>query len=441
LCNFICQNKPMHTKKLIFSLLAFCYLLIILPSCEKNSDDTPPSVSLLSPSELEEFSVGDSIHVLADITHGSPVSSIKVSMLNENGIAILDPVYTFPGAAVYQLDVYFPIDENLESGVYTLLVSVSDGTNTRNVYRKLSIKGLERFFERAIAICRPNTLKTFVYAIDDTGAFQDIMNLSYGYTDSDISSDQRQLYILKPDPDVLYAYSLEDLSEDYSVTASPPYPLFNDVSYYHLFSYVTTGNGDIKAYDINGYPSFVTAPNVDTIPMMVKRHFSYVIAYCERRGGPERYLRQYHAGTGIFRAGLKINFSAVDMFSTSPDFVVIPGNKETESSIFIYNAVDYNMEDEIPMPAGLISGGVQVSSNIFLISHENGIYQYNHETKNVITWLPGVEADAITYDDLRQLVYFSEDQKVYVCRLSDAVAVQEITLPYEVLRLHIQYNN
>jgi len=104
LCNFICQNKPMHTKKLIFSLLAFCYLLIILPSCEKNSDDTPPSVSLLSPSELEEFSVGDSIHVLADITHGSPVSSIKVSMLNENGIAILDPVYTFPGAAVYQLE-------------------------------------------------------------------------------------------------------------------------------------------------------------------------------------------------------------------------------------------------------------------------------------------------------------------------------------------------
>ncbi|MCK5764891.1 MAG: hypothetical protein KAH26_02855, partial [Bacteroidales bacterium] len=136
-----------------------------------------------------------------------------------------------------------------------------------------------------------------------------------------------------------------------------------------------------------------------------------------------------------------INFSAVEIFSTSPDFVVLLGNKEAESSVFIYNSVDYNMEEEIPLPAGLIGGGVQISSNVFLVSHENGIYQYNHETKTVTAWLTGVEADAIAYDDLRQLVYFSEDEKVYVCRFSDAVTVQEITLPYEVLKLHIQYNN
>ncbi len=109
--------------------------------------------------------------------------------------------------------------------------------------------------------------------------------------------------------------------------------------------------------------------------------------------------------------------------------------------MFVYNSVDYNLEEEIPLPAGLISGGVQISSNVFLISHENGIYQYNHETKTVIAWLTGVEADVIAYDDLRQLVYFSEDEKVYVCRVTDAVTVQEITLPYEILNLHIQYNN
>ena len=439
--NFICENNPMRSIRLLYLLPVFCCLLIILPSCEKQNDDTLPSVSILAPTELEEFSVGDSIRVIADISHGSPVSSIKVSLLNGNSIPVLDPIYIFPGATAFHLDRYFPVDENLESGLYTLLVSATDGTNTRNVYLKLSIRGLERFFERAIAICRPNTLKTLVYSIDEDGAFQNIRSLDYGYTDSDISSDQRQLYILKPNPDILYAYKLEDISEDYSITASPPYPIYNDVSYYNLFTYVATGNGYIKAYDKNGYPAFLTAPNVDTIPKLVKRHFSYVIAYCERRGGPERFLRQYHAGTGIFRAGIKINFSAVEIFSTSPDFVVLLGNKETESSVFVYNSVDYNLEEEIPLPAGLISGGVQISSNVFLISHENGIYQYNHETKTVIAWLTGVEADVIAYDDLRQLVYFSEDEKVYVCRVTDAVTVQEITLPYEILNLHIQYNN
>ena len=431
----------MFTIRLRFSLPAFLCFLVILSSCGKKSDETPPSVSILAPTELEEFSVGDSIRVIADISHGSPLSSIKVSLLNSNSISVLDPIYIFPGTNSYQLDSFFPIDENLESSIYTLLVSANDGINTRNVYRKISITGLERFFEQVVAICRPNTLKTLVYAIDDDGAYENIKSLDYGYIDSDISSGQRQLYILKPAPDVLYAYNLEDLSEDYSVAAYPPYPFFYDVGYYNSATYVSNGNGEVKAYDGNGYPYFVTAPNEDSIPLLVKRHFSYVITYCERRGGPERYLRQYHAGTGIFRVGLKINFTAKGIFSISPDLTLISGNMDMESSLFIYNATDYKMEDEIPMPAGLITNGVQISSCVFLISHENGIYQYNHETRTVTPWLQGTAADAIAYDDLRQLVYYSVDEKIYVRRFGDAALMDEIAMPYTVLNLHIQYNN
>ncbi|MCK5339335.1 MAG: hypothetical protein KAJ50_11000, partial [Bacteroidales bacterium] len=91
--NFICENNPMRSKRLLYLLPAFFCLLIILPSCEKQNDDTLPSVSILAPTELEEFSVGDSIRVIADISHGSPVSSIKVSLLNGNSIPVLDPIY------------------------------------------------------------------------------------------------------------------------------------------------------------------------------------------------------------------------------------------------------------------------------------------------------------------------------------------------------------
>ncbi len=83
---------------------------------------------------------------------------------------------------------------------------------------------------------------------------------------------------------------------------------------------------------------------------------------------------------------------------------------------------------------------IQVSDEVFLIAHENGIYKYDHDGFSFSLWLPDVEADVLTYDDLRQYVYVANGEKVFMYNYNNNTQVQEVLLPYEVLNLLVQYN-
>jgi len=419
-------------------------MFIFFSSCKKNKDKPLPQIMLTFPRELDAFIVGDSIPVIAQITHTMEIVSVKVVLVNAEGIPVLVPKYIYPGSTSYALDYEYPITKNLQSGNYSLLVSAGDGSNTAKVYTQLMISGVGRFFEQAIAICQPNSLNTYVYGIDADGDYENILNLDHGYIDSDISSDHRQLYILKPSPDILIAYNLDSLVEiDFSVNASPPYPEFHSVSYFQFspLAYVPNANGEIRGYNSQGSPIFITPLNTDTIPLQCYRHDNMMLAYCVRRGGPERFIRQYYEGTGVYRAGLKININVVDIFSLDPDQAVVFGNDDTTARAYVYDITGNAFYSEISMPEGIVSQLAEVSTGRYLIGHENGIYLYNHNDASMSLWLSGISVDVLVYDDLSQYVYYAVENEVYVHRFSDAALLQQVLLPYEVANLLIQYNN
>jgi len=439
---FSCQIADMNiARNLFFFLLLSCFIPFMI-SCDKNKDETKPQVSVTSPAGPEEFALGDSIPVSAMITHNKPITSVKVSLLNQDGITALTPVYLFPGTTSYELDLMYPVNKNLESGAFSLLVSAGDGLSTTNVYTQVQITGGGRFFERVLAICEPNTLKTLLYAIDGNGDHENIMSLEYGYVDSDISSDLRQLYMLRPAPDRLFAFNLDDLTQDYMVEASPPHPQFHSV-YFSKFpsvAYVPNANGEIRGYDQLGSSAYVTPVNLDTIPMLCRKHDQMILTYCERRGGPERFIRQYYAATGVFRTDLKINFTIVEMFSLDPDVALVLGNDNSTGKAYQLDVSGNVLYSEIQLPEGQLSHAVQVSEEVFLIGHDKGIYKYDHDIFSLSLWLANAEMDALAFDDLRQIIYFADGKKVYAYRYSDASLLQEIDLPYRVLNLLIQYN-
>jgi len=417
-------------------------MIMSLYSCEKKKDESPPQLLVTSPAAMESFLVGDSIHVKAEISHTSSITYIKIALVNDDGIPMLVPKYIHPAGTSYSLDYKYFINKNLESGTYSLLVSVGDGTNTAKKYTPVEITGIGRFFQKLLAVCRPSSLKTIIYAIDADGNYANVMNLDHPYTDSDISSDQRQLYLLKPSPDILYGYDLDSLSEDFSVMASPPYPQYNSVSYfkYPSLAYTPNANGEIRGFDNLGSSLYITPTNPDTIPMQCWHHDNMILAYCERRGGPQRFIRQYYKGTGVFRADLKINFSILEIFSQTPDQAVIFGNNDSTGKAYIYDVTGNALYIDLPVPQGLISHVVQISEEIYLVAHENGIYKYDHDGYSWSLWLDDVEADVLTYDDLRQFVYIANGEKVMVYNYNNFAQIQEISLPYEVLNLHVQYN-
>jgi len=424
-----------------FSWIRLCCLLLFLAGCEKKGDESPPQIKVTSPAYLDTFMVGDSIPVVALISHTTEITSIKISLVNDDGIPLLVPKYIYPASTSYELNNNYFINKNLASGTYSLLISAGDGSNTAKVYTAVMITGVGRYFEQALAVCSQSSMQTHLYAIDAGGNYANVLSMDHGYTDSDISTGQRQMYYLRPSPDILYAYDLDSLSIDFSVTAAPPHPEFNSVRYTDERAYVCNGNGEVRGYDQYGTPHFITPSNIDTVPVISGSLDSYILAFTTRRGGPERFIRQYYTATGVYRTAFKIYFNVLDIFDLGVDKALLFGNNDTTCRVQEYDASNNVLYSEINMPPGLINHVVRVTSAAYLLSHEQGIYLYDHDDASLVLWLDNTDVDAMAYDDLRQYVYLANGEKVLVYRYSDAVLLQEITLPYPVLKLLIQYNN
>jgi hypothetical protein len=92
------------------------------------------------------------------------------------------------------------------------------------------------------------------------------------------------------------------------------------------------------------------------------------------------------------------------------------------------------------MPPGLIREAVQMSSAVFLISHDDGIYSYNLDSKTVSPFIPGLEANAMVYDVVDKLLYVAVDNSIKIFNDAGMEGDDEIILPYTLLNLHLQYN-
>jgi hypothetical protein len=423
----------------MFPLLLLWILLAL--ACERVDDGTPPVLTLLLPDNNTEYAVGDSIHVVGTVTHKFPIRSVKVSLLNKQNIPVLPPEYLFPDAYGYNIDLKYPIDDpGLETGSYTLQVSASDGHNTVNAWRTLGVNGIPRNMEGLIAICVSGNLKTIVYAIDSSAAYTELLSLQHGYTASAINSSSGMLYLVRPEPSGLKAYELDGMEEAYTFEAAPPFPVFYDLYHEGGLSYLATGNGGITGVDGSGSAEYVTPLNNDSIPRLVFKHQNHVIAYCERRGGPEKYFRQYYAGTGVFRAGLQVDFTAVSLFNLDESHMIVTGNKEGESGIYTFDVANNFFTAKKDMPPGGIVAAVQLAAWRYMIAHTAGIYHYDHTSQYLSEYMPGMEADALAYDDTGGLLFIGRGAVIGVYEQATAGLLQEITLPHEIVALHIRYN-
>lgn len=435
----------MKKNHFYFKLLVFALVLaVFFPSCKKNKDTEDPVISLMTPIDNAQYQFGDTIYISGIITDNVNIEWVKISLLNSLSSSVMDPVYLYPGSRSYDLSLHYPLDDlTLPFDVYTLQVTASDGENERRAFVSLNIMAAEKTFERLLAICASNALKTYVYAIDESGASESIMNIDHAYVDSDISSLNRQLYYVKPEPSIMYAYNLDFLTEDYQYQAGQPYPVINDV-HNNVWDmvYVASENGDILSLNPNGSIAMVTQANSDTIPKLVVRQGLYVVAYCEERGGPERYLRKYHYSTGALLESVDIDVDAVSLFYSDGNWTFIFGNDDMGGCVFPYHVPDNELSPRYGVPEGNLICVEQVDVFRYLVATEQVVYEYNYDYYNnsISQWSLIQNVSSIACDRTSGIVYLSQGNVITIANLDDGEVLNNISLPYEVMKLHIQYN-
>lgn len=415
--------------------------LLLLAACKKDENSSKPEISLYSPVEYASFYVGDTMPVVGRVAHNNMISSIKIVIKDKNTNPVTIPQFLYPNSYTYDLNFGYPIDANaLESGMYTLVITATDGSNSSNLFRNIMITGEEKLFEAAVVITRPSILKTYVYSIGWDWELENILNTDFGFTHAELSSRIRKLMLTKPNPSKLLAYDLDDIEEDEWLAAEPPYPLFNDILYDDMLTYVASANGDIKGVNQLGSTVYVTPLNSDTIPYLLHRYQNYMLSYCERRGGPERFLTQHYMGTGVFRTTSKIDFSIVSMFSMETSGCILFGKHEEGCSIYEYHPDEPYLNKMRDLPAGNLIDVVDITSGNYLLAHSAGILYFSANNGHLWEWKPGFQTEIMSFDQTRGLLFCAYGQDISVFRIDTGELVKEFKLSYPVYDLFIQYN-
>ncbi|MDT8392971.1 MAG: hypothetical protein RQ761_03950 [Bacteroidales bacterium] len=429
-------SKIVHTGVLLFVLL-----LLFSSSCKKEDDNSPPSVIVDAPLENEVFFSRDTIPLSGSANDDIMLEHIRIVLEDNNNQPVSTPKYLHPNSRNYVFSFDYIIDEPfLASGEYTLVVSAYDGRNSSSDYTALQIRGIEREFEKVLLLCRPNNLKTYLYSIDTSGDVKAEKVIDHGYQASAVNSGRRKLFMIKPEPSALYAFDLDDLEGDELLTASPPYPFFTDVIAGSSLTFVSTANGDIKGLNDYGQTVFVTATNADTVPLRVHTHFDYILSYCQRRGAPGKSIRQYYAGSGVFRAGKEITFSVTDFFSPHQSKCLIFGNEAEGGRVYEFGITENYIIALKELPQDLIKDVVEIAAGNYIIAAETGLYQYMNASNTLTSWASGLEAGFLCFDESNFILYAASEQMVYVINAGNGEIISEIPIPYPVVNMHIQYN-
>ncbi len=430
----------MMKMKKIYSIFWILLMVGLLFSCKKN-EESLPLIVIETPGNMADYKVGDSIAVKATITHDRRLSFVRVQLIDGQPIPLLTPRYLYPDGSSFTVDILYPLDDlAMESGIYELMITASDYENRSHSYRSIQINGLVQEFQKLLVFCTPNSLNTLVYGVEQNDSAELIFDLPYGYYASAVNCTDRQLFMIREQAAVLMAYDLDELEFIFGIEGVVPYPEFNSVVIFDRLAWACCDNGDIKAYDNISYPRYVSESSPDTVPVLLSPGDDYVVAYCEARVGPRRFLRQYYRATGVFRDAMEIPYRLVAMFRGEAGEVIGIWSENGSSGIIVYHPEGNYLAEEYVLPQGEVHDAVSAGPNKFLICHESGIYEYLHEVPYIPSWMGGFEAEQIAYDQSRQLVYLSNANVVSIYSYGNATLVDEFTMPYPVSDLQIQYN-
>ncbi|MCD4745629.1 MAG: hypothetical protein K8R58_04965 [Bacteroidales bacterium] len=423
-------------------LLIAIILFIIVVSCKKDKDTLDPVISFYSPFDSQQFSVSDTILIEAKVADDKIIENIKVVLVNENFIPVLNAIYITPTSNTYNISMIYPLyDLYMESGIYYVLIRAFDGTNSKNQYQKILLDEIPQQIDGVIVLTQAKSHDIEVLKLDSSFAFNSLFFIDGDYSASAVSSRYNQLYVTGHYHLSLKAFDLKNYEVDWFVEPfiNPPYYDY-DCLYYSDFLYVSFYNYYIKAYDSNGSDRFSATLSYDELPSKIFRHNDYVIIDKQSKVGGNTYISVYYFISGVLKQELNFDYKVVDFFTKDNDNIYVLANSYNQGTLKIYDLSFNNIFESFSMPEGKILSAEQIDYTKILIAYENTVYHYESVFNILTTFIPDVTAYKIQYDKLNKHVYIAENQKVSVYTYPEAVLKNTVTIADSILNIHLLYN-
>ena len=421
-----------------------CLFLIILFGCRKEKEDVlPPDINITVPSENQQVSIPDTINIKADITDDSPLTEVKVNIVDADLIPVLPSLIYHPMQTTYQVNIDYPIDDvMLTSGYYNVHVYASDGTNTKNDYKKIYVNEVPKRFLFVAAVTKVNFNTLQVMKIDSVYNATSMFTVNSDYSASDVNSKNQLLYIAGNYFGNVNAYNLTNNTLAWTIPAliNPPFPCFTSLYYNGTYALVSNYNGTIKGYDKNGALKYSINTPADRYPGKLYPHNQYLFTEMTVVSGGSKTIAVYYYSTSYLMQQLLITYSVVDFYSKDADNVFVFVNEAGQGMMKIYSITDNNVWEPIVIPTGKIYSVAQIDPLHYLIAHDNGIYQYDYSANSLVLFVPGLQADKIKFNSLTNEVIASHAKTISVYNYPSASYVNSVVLSDTIRDFHLVFN-
>lgn len=432
----------MNLRNILF-LISLTIIFIVISSCKKDGDTLPPVVTIDNPYEYKTYNMYDTIYISGNVKDDNFVQSVKISIVNSNFEPVLNDEFHSIYTKTYNFNTSIAINDiHLNSGLYYVLVTASDGTNSKNLYRAITINGIPLVFKKVIAITNVNSNSYNVYGINDTLQSTFMFNYTGDYISSAINNNYQQIYICGSVNSDMNAYDLGSNSIQWSLTHenNAPFPSFNNVYFNNDVIYVSYYNNKIIGYNRLEGINMTAHTTTGYTPGKTYIFNNYLLAQEKNTSGTEYLLSVYYT-TGFLKVSNLISVIIKGMETKDDTHVYLFGNTAANKAVMTIYDIDQNgYYPPHAMPDASLNDYVKIDANDYLLSIGSDVYWYQQSTNSLTTILTNVNAKHICYESLSGNFVIASGNQLSIYNYPSGIYVGGTTLPYTINDILLQYN-
>lgn len=424
-----------------YNFILISLLLLVSISCKKVTDEIDPEIIIEFPIEYTSFNVPDTMLIKAVVSDDNQVESIQIAITDENFVTVFGAYSYPPNGNPTNIEDELVIDDILmESGVYYLKIRVFDGVNSKNAFRKIYINEVPRKLKRLVVISK-NTGSLSIQSIDSTFSLSTLYTVNGSFEVSEINSRHQLLYIAGKYYDHLKAFNLNTNEEEWMIEGKnyPPLPYFRYL-YFNNDLYVSSCDGEIRAYNENLTNVVTAVMQENLIPGLCYQHGEYIISEAIETTGSHSYLLSFFAVSGSLYYKLLVDMDVIGIFTKDENKVYVIGNKQNDGGVYVYDVYSNEIDEIRSFTGEKVIASEFIDNNNLFLAFDDGVYQYTYSNNSLTPFVENSVAQTICFDELGNILYIAESNKVSSYTYPQGSQVNSVEVTKEILNMHLHYN-
>jgi len=409
----------------------------------KEADEMPPMVTVISPNELAQFSVYDTIPVHFSVSDDRVVEQVTIKLVNTEFIAVGAQVTQQIGKEQFDGHADLVVDNKmLEAGNYFVLVTATDGTNERNAYREVRVNALP-FARRAIyfgavnalgqgSVCKIDSLFSGIQQVFQAG--QDVHRVC-------VDSQRDRLAVSGRFDGGIVQYDLVSGSVRWTASAVPQLPAatYQDMVCHKGDLFVSLHEYEIRSYTADGAMVLNRLTDSDR-PHTLFANNTHLLVERRQNGTSVTRLSVYRNGNFSLKHELNLsNMQIVAFCERNANEVFIFGNLNGQAKVWLYDMESNGYWEPRQLPEGRLLHAAKGEGQTYFLAHSTGLYHYTYNPNFLNTIRPNVPYQRLVYDRADGYLFASKGNTLDVIAGQQGALVTTFAHADSIVSMDIHY--